>query len=163
MKGDPREQFDELWAQHAAAVYGYAARRVGLDGADEIVSEVFAVVWRRLDDVPADPLPWLYGVGRNVIRQYHRASFRRRRLEEALVSTTPTSIEFDGSADVLDAFFKLDDTDQEILRLVAWEELTPKEAAQVIGIAPPAFRMRLTRARRRLRVLLGEEVTRRDY
>jgi DNA-directed RNA polymerase specialized sigma24 family protein len=41
--------------------------------------------------------------------------------------------------------------DQEALLLVAWEELKPREAAKSLGINPAAFRVRLLRARRRLR------------
>jgi RNA polymerase sigma-70 factor (ECF subfamily) len=35
--------------------------------APDVVAETFLVAWRRLDDVPADPLPWLYGVARRVL------------------------------------------------------------------------------------------------
>ena len=41
--------------------------------------------------------------------------------------------------------------------LIGWEELTPSEAAEVLGISPFAARTRLHRARRRLRGRLAEE------
>jgi len=41
-------------------------------------------------------------------------------------------------------------TDREALLLVAWEDLTPSQAARALGIRPTAFRVRLLRARRRL-------------
>ena len=47
--------------------------------------------------------------------------------------------------------------DREVLRLVAWEGLSPKEAAAVLGVAPAAARKRLQRARSRVRVLLEED------
>ena len=53
------ERFQALYAGHHAAVYAYAVSRVGRQLADEVVSEVFLVAWRRLADVPAPPLPWL--------------------------------------------------------------------------------------------------------
>ena len=46
--------------------------------------------------------------------------------------------------------------DREALLLVAWEDLTPAQAARSLGINPTAFRVRLLRARRRLRAKLGE-------
>ena len=40
------------------------------------------------------------------------------------------------------------------LLLIAWEDLTPSQAARALGIHPAAFRVRLLRARRRLRASL---------
>ena len=45
----------------------------------------------------------------------------------------------------------LADSDRELLLLVAWEGLTPAEAAVALGISPVAARTRLHRARRRAR------------
>jgi hypothetical protein len=70
MASSGRERFDGLWSKYAGPIYAYAARRVGRGDADEIVSEVFAVAWRRIDDIPVRELPWLYGVGNNVIREH---------------------------------------------------------------------------------------------
>lgn len=61
-----RKRFDELWNEHAASIYAYAARRVGRETAEEVVADVFAVAWRRIGDLPERELPWLYGLGRNV-------------------------------------------------------------------------------------------------
>jgi RNA polymerase sigma-70 factor (ECF subfamily) len=46
--------------------------------------------------------------------------------------------------------------DRETLFLLAWEDLTPSQAAKVVGITATAFRVRLLRARRRLRARLEE-------
>jgi len=61
--------------------------------------------------------------------------------------------------DVLGALAQLSDSDREAVLLIAWEGLDPREAALVIGITGSAFRMRLSRARRRLRRLLAQENT----
>jgi DNA-directed RNA polymerase specialized sigma24 family protein len=42
------------------------------------------------------------------------------------------------------------------LLLIAWEDLTPAQAADALGISATAFRVRLFRARRRLRAALPE-------
>ncbi len=49
------------------------------------------------------------------------------------------------------AFNGLSASDREAIALVTWEELEPKEAAAVLGISPRRFRVRLHRARQRLR------------
>jgi RNA polymerase sigma-70 factor, ECF subfamily len=55
------------------------------------------------------------------------------------------------------ALARLPERDQEMLRLVAWEGLTDAGAlGLVLGMSPSAVRVRLHRARRRLRRLLAE-------
>ena len=61
----------------------------------------------------------------------------------------------DSPGDVLAAFHTLAPGDQEILSLVAWEELTPAEAAEVLSMPVARFSVRLHRAKRRLRSRLG--------
>ena len=51
----------------------------------------------------------------------------------------------------------LGDEDQEILKLVAWDGLTPSQAAVALGISAVAARTRLHRARRRLASLLNAD------
>ncbi|MET8305280.1 sigma factor-like helix-turn-helix DNA-binding protein [Micromonospora sp. NPDC005173] len=54
----------------------------------------------------------------------------------------------------------LSDLDQEILRLIGWEELTVSEAAQVLGCARATVAVRLHRARRRLTEAMSEQPVR---
>jgi RNA polymerase sigma-70 factor (ECF subfamily) len=58
---------------------------------------------------------------------------------------------------LLRALATLSDEDQETLRLVAWDDLPLDQAARVAGVSGPAFRMRLSRARRRLAAALAEQ------
>jgi RNA polymerase sigma factor (sigma-70 family) len=54
------------------------------------------------------------------------------------------------AARLRDALGRLGEDDRELLTLIGWEELTPAEAAEVLGIRPGALRSRLHRARARL-------------
>lgn len=45
-------------------------------------------------------------------------------------------------------------TDREVLALIAWDDLSPDEAAEVLGCSRAAFAVKLHRARSRLRVQL---------
>jgi RNA polymerase sigma-70 factor (ECF subfamily) len=56
---------------------------------------------------------------------------------------------------MLRALADLTEPDREILTLVAWHGLSPKEAARVVGITVATYRVRLHRARRRLVAALG--------
>src|SRR5689334_12313037 len=73
------QRFEALYRAHYAAVARFVHRRTGAGGVDEAVAETFAVAWRRLEDVPADPLPWLYVVARNVLYAERRSAERARR------------------------------------------------------------------------------------
>jgi len=158
--------FRRLHADHGRDILAYALRRVSdPEDAADIVAETFLVAWRRAADVPpgAEARLWLYGVARRALANQLRGERRRARLTERLrvelVEAMPGSAEYevgDGRAEA--ALAQLDPRDREILRLTAWEELTPGEVAQVLGISSVAARSRLHRARLRLRRELEEQV-----
>ncbi|MEX0865618.1 MAG: sigma-70 family RNA polymerase sigma factor [Acidimicrobiia bacterium] len=158
------EWFESLWVENADLVYLYAARRVGPDFAPDIVGETFTVAWSRGSHVPSPALPWLYGVARNVIGRHRRTETRYFRLiERAAHNPAPDAIPMEMKVIERDiwerALRALDETDREALLLVAWEGLSPAEAAVVMGYSAGAFRVRLSRARRRLRRQLEQTQT----
>jgi RNA polymerase sigma factor (sigma-70 family) len=150
------ERFRDVFS-HLGAVAAYARRRGNRD-ADAVAAEVMTIAWRRLADVPVDdPRPWLYATARNLVLADARRS--------SLVSTgeageltdaapAPEVLELDPALGV--ALRSLSRLDREALLLVAWEDLTPAQAAHSLGINPTAFRVRLLRARRRLRARLAD-------
>jgi RNA polymerase sigma-70 factor, ECF subfamily len=157
-------RFGKLYREQARAILAYALRRVeNPEDASDVVAETFLVAWRRLDEVPIGRRErlWLYAVARRVTANVRRAEGRRTRLAERLSETLPTELAIDpglgGKAiEVLRAMAGLGDEERELLLLVTWDELSPSEAAKVLGLSPLAARSRLHRARRRLRVLLEE-------
>jgi RNA polymerase sigma-70 factor (ECF subfamily) len=136
-------------------VWAYAAARAGHQIADEVVSETFAVAWRRFADVPDPALPWLLGVARNVLRDGHRAEVRREAFTAELARWAPRAAgdvaeEVAERLAVVRAMAAIPEGDREILILVAWQGLSPREAARVVGCSAATLRVRLHRARRRL-------------
>lgn len=157
----PEERFTALFESTHRALLAYAVRRV-VDPADaaDVVAETFLVAWRRLDDVPPgdQARPWLFGVARRVLANLHRGDRRRHALADRLRETLtdvvpPPSV---GESPVERALRRLGEGDQEILRLVAWEELARDEIAVVLGVSRGAVRVRLHRARRRLLEQMAE-------
>lgn len=149
-----------IYERHAAKVAAYAVRRASSTDAADAVAETFLVVWRRHDDVPDEPktLPWLYGVTRRVLANQRRTDRRRGRLRDRLASEfarhdidPPPFDEMEEFRRVAAAMRRLSDDDAELLRLTAWEALTPTEIAMAMGIEPATARQRLRRARQRLR------------
>lgn len=151
------ERFRRLYAAHGREVLAYALRRTGdAEDAADAVAETFLVAWRRLPEVPAgdEARPWLYGVTRRTLANQRRGEHRRHRLAERLrddlVRASLLSVAEDRDERVDAALASLGPDDREILRLSAWEELSPSQAARVLGISAIAARSRLHRARRRL-------------
>jgi RNA polymerase sigma-70 factor (ECF subfamily) len=152
---DDRERFTVLYDRYRMRVWAYAASRAGGEAADEIVSETFMVAWRRFADMPSAELPWLLGVARNVMRDAVRAEARRASLTAELRRWTeePAADVAESVIDrlaMLRALADLPDTDREVLTLMAWQGLSPREAARVLGCTAPTVRVRLHRARKRL-------------
>lgn len=147
-----RSWLEDLFDAHHARLLAFAVRRVGPDDADDVVSEVYAVAWRRRAEVPDPALPWLYQAARNVVLHHYRADGRRAGLAEAVAAVgSPHSPSAEAtSAAVIDSVLEgLEPLDAEVLRLTVWEELTPSEIATVLSITPGTVRTRLMRARRR--------------
>jgi RNA polymerase sigma-70 factor (ECF subfamily) len=137
---------------HLGAVAAYARRRGHAD-AEAAAAEVMTIAWRRLADVPKDdPRPWLFATARNVVL----ADRRRTRTVSAPDAVASETVVLELDAELEAALRSLSYADREALLLVAWEDLTPAQAARSLGINPAAFRVRLLRARRRLRGRLDE-------
>src|SRR4051812_20270530 len=76
---DAATSFDAAFRAHVRVVRAYTLRRTAPEDAADIVAETFAVAWRRWDDAPADPLPWLLGIARRVVANARRTSSRASR------------------------------------------------------------------------------------
>ncbi|MEP9363375.1 sigma-70 family RNA polymerase sigma factor [Nocardioides sp. CN2-186] len=165
MSESREDTFRRLYASHFDAVLGYAIRRTDRpEDAADVTAETFLVAWRRLTHVPTDAetRPWLYGVARRVLANHRRGDHRRTalgdRLRRELAGSMPdTSDDVVQRADVVAAMRRLSGRDQEVLELHLWEGLEPREIAEVLGLTTVVVRPRLSRARARLRELLGND------
>lgn len=160
---DPQARFEAVYAAHNAAVRTYVRRRIGSQDADDVVADVFVIAWRRLRDVPEDPLPWLLGVARRVTANRWRGATRAAALRDRMMFESPTLAPAVSmtpeSSRVLRALSTMRERDRETLLLVAWEGLAPAQAAKVLGVSPNTFSARLSRARRRFERALAAEST----
>jgi RNA polymerase sigma factor (sigma-70 family) len=162
----PRElaeaRFSRLYQDHEREILRYALRRSEeAEDAADVVAETFLVAWRRLGDVPLgeEARLWLYATARRVLANQKRGVKRRTRLAERLRQELRRQLPAPAPGErgeVLEALAALREGDRELLMLVGMEELTPNQAARVLGISTVAARTRLHRARRRLRALLAE-------
>jgi RNA polymerase sigma-70 factor (ECF subfamily) len=153
-------RFDALFTAHQGHVLAYAMRRTGAwADAEDVAAETFTIAWRKFDAIPeTEPLPWLYAVARRVLANHRRGLGRRERLAALLRVedvSTPLRAGEDRDGPAFAALSSLAPADQEVLRLVAWEELGNQAIAAVLGITPNAVAIRLHRARARFAAALA--------
>jgi RNA polymerase sigma-70 factor (ECF subfamily) len=163
-----RGRFEEIYASTRLPLLGYLVRRSEtVEDAADLLAEVYLIAWRRIDDVPAgeQARPWLFGVARRVLANHHRRERGETELAVALETafrmhqtaaqaSTDAGGELEGA--VVEALAKLSSADRELLMLNAWDDLTPAEIAVVLRRPVGVIRVRLHRARKRLRARLGE-------
>ena len=157
-------RFQALFEEHYRAVARFVRMRGhGSADADDLIAGTFEVAWRQMDKVPEgrEALPWLLGVARNLSRNARRKAQREASFVNELSSTTVSWAEMPiedraASAEVMGALVQLKPVDRDLILLVAWDELTPSEAGQVLGLRPVTARSRLHRARQRMSALLEE-------
>jgi len=156
----------EFYRRHVAKIVGAGARR--FDDPEEVadfVATVFLVVIesaRSFDPRRGTAVAWLYGLAANVAakqrRQRDRAADAARRLSGRAYLEPDDYNRINEQLDaavraraVHAAMDELRPADRRLLGLVAVDGLSPVEAAAALGISRVAARVRLSRARRRVR------------
>lgn len=157
--GDPRDEFEDLYQSTRDGLLRYLMRRCSnAEEAADLLSETYLTAWRKLDVIPEGESAqlWLYGVARNLLLR----SARRRRVADRLVERLADGLRaVDVTASGSDprshalrrSLSDLPERDREILTLTAWEGLAPREIASVMGLSANIVRIRLHRARTRLK------------
>lgn len=153
----PDQRFDALARELIEPLRRFLARRTDPETAEDALAETLLVLWRRLDDVPGEPLPWAYAVARNCLANALRGERRQARLaaraaahEQPAVADGPEAV-LGVDDELATALAALPEQDAELLRLWAWEQLEPREIAEVLEITANAVSVRLHRAKARLR------------
>ncbi|MEU9186947.1 sigma-70 family RNA polymerase sigma factor [Streptomyces sp. NPDC048484] len=153
------QHFRDVYEECYPRVLAYSTSLVGRQLGEDLTSETFTVAWRRVRDIPQPALPWLLGVARNLMRELRRRDSRQYALaaaEAQRISSGARTDVGDVAADVTDreaalqALAGLSDADRELLTLIAWQGLSTKQAARVLGCTTATLTVRLHRARRRL-------------
>jgi RNA polymerase sigma-70 factor (ECF subfamily) len=163
--GEP-EAFGLIYDRHAATLLRFLGRRAGARVAEGLVGELFRIAFERrkaFDLSRGSALPWLYGIGSNLLLKHRRGEARRLRASARIAVGRETA---DGRATaaaldarllfprVADAIEGLPDDERQALLLFAWEELPYQSVAEALDLPIGTVRSRLNRARARLRELL---------
>ncbi|MGH3408417.1 MAG: RNA polymerase sigma factor, partial [Streptosporangiaceae bacterium] len=164
------EAFGRFYRRHEQRVLSYAiARCANATDVADVAGETFLVALgsaSRFSDDGGDAIPWLFGIARRVLAHHRRSFTRRQRLIRRLgglpslgpdeAAAVEAAIDASRLAPQLAAALAtLRPKDQELLRLVGGDGLSPAQAGAVLGMNPNTARVRLSRARARLRGLLA--------
>ncbi|MFC8668520.1 RNA polymerase sigma factor [Streptomyces sp. NPDC057199] len=151
--------FEPLVERHSAALHGYFARRAP-GAADDLLAELWLQAYatrRGFDPARGSVRAWLFGVARNVLStHWRRLASRRPDLPRSTADDPWEAVDDRLVAEAVaprlrELLARLPSDERELLLLVAWEQLTPSEAAAVVGIPAATARTRLHRARNRMR------------
>lgn len=160
--------FERLYLQHNKKVFGYAARRVGADLAEELTAQVFAEAWaarERFDRSRGAPVVWLLGIATNLLRRQRRSemtqlrAYRRSGVDRPHIDEEATVLDRVvarvGWAQVAEVLAELPEADREVLTLAGWAGLSYGEIAVVLDVSVGTVKSRLSRARARLVARVG--------
>jgi RNA polymerase sigma-70 factor (ECF subfamily) len=166
--GSDPELFDAFYSEHLEDLQRFVARRVGdPERAADLTADIFvaAIGSAHRYRPRGTPKAWLYGIARIVVAEDRRQSARERaremRLRGSLLLDEEEAARIEqridaaaGSRRLYEAMDRLSEDERAVLELVAIDELTVADAAAAVGVRPVAARVRLHRARRKLRTEL---------
>ena len=141
----------------------FLQRRAGLNDAPDLLGETFVVAWRRVADLPTNPIEarmWLFGLARGTLRNFARGERRRWALVDRVRAhlPAPSMPAADEGNEVRDAIARLGPDRAEIVQLVHREGFTLAQAATIVGIPASTARDRYARAKAELRITLSVDV-----
>ena len=169
--GTDPDIFEAFYREHVEGLQRFVARRVGdRERAADLTAEIFLAAIdsaHRYRPGRAAPKTWLYGIARTLVANDRRQSNRQRagqaeeRLRGSAMLDPEDAARIDARIDaaaqsrrLYEAMDCLPDAERAVLELVAIDELTVAEAAAAIGVRSGTARVRLHRARRKLRTEL---------
>lgn len=154
MSATREERFTAFVVEHGDAITRFVRRRHREGDAtsvDDVVADVLATCWRRVDDLPdGEEIAYAFGIARNVLANARRRAGRRAAIGATLRPVRASaSAELEAIADVTvrAALGALRPSEREVLLLAAFEGLSPDQCARVLGVSTNAAAIRLTRAK----------------
>jgi len=174
--GGRREEFGILVDKYRAKVFAVTARRIPRDDIEDVAQEAFVRIFRGLPGyAPVKPFEnWLTTITLRCCCDYWRAAGRRRERERTVPGPEQDDwLERIQAATSEEAFRtlsarrearellnvtmnRLDAEDRTLIELVYWEDRPLAEAAEVLEWGLAKTKVRLMRARRKLRKIIAD-------
>ena len=169
---DP-QAFRVFYDRYAVRVRSWYLRETGSEAAAlDLTAETFAQAWRGVrrfrDEADGSGAPWLFGIGRNLLRQYRRSW----RVETAARERMGLPLAFDGGEEydrvderieaarlkpaLSEAVDALPSEQRRALQLRVVDQLSYDEVAGRLGCSQNAARLKVSRALKTLTLSMGE-------
>lgn len=162
------EVFGAVFDAYFGDIHGYVAQRLGVDHAEDVVSDTFLIAFRKraqYDPARATVRSWLFGIATKLIGKHRRLEARTLRAlgrygpdgdapgHEERVSARVSAQSLQPS--LASALAGLEQRDRDVILLVALAGLSHEEIATALGVPYGTVGSRLSRARKKLRGSLG--------
>ncbi|MBB6570244.1 RNA polymerase sigma factor [Kribbella sandramycini] len=168
----PIAGFEAVYRANFGCVTGFFARRsTDPQEVADLTSDTFVQAIRSFasfDAARGTPRAWLLGIARNVFARHCESRTRTQDVAARLAGRRP--IDIDEAAELVvridaeragrvlfERLASLSAADREVVELVDLIGLAPSEAAAALQVSPGALRIRLFRARQRLRAAAGQK------
>lgn len=144
----------ELYEKYAGELIRFATGLVGPTDAADVVADTFVRVlgsrsWPDVDEQRA----YLYRAVLNEVRMRHRSTMRRR-AREMRAADSEAVYDIEVRPEVLEAISLLSPQQRAAVVLSYWEDLTPGEVGERLGVSEGSVRRQLARGRAKLREVL---------
>ena len=162
----PLEEFEQVYLRNVDVLMGYFARRCrDPQAVADLTSETFVRAvdgFAGFDPRRGSDRAWLFGIAARVFARHCEQSaggrdavarlggHRTLGMDEIEELAERIDAEREGAA-LMQRCARLPSVERAAIELVDLDGLSPKEAAQALGVSGVAFRKRLSRARSRLR------------
>jgi RNA polymerase sigma-70 factor, ECF subfamily len=166
--------FDAIYRDYHARIRRYLARLVGMDEAEDLAQEVFLKIDRSLEGFRGESsiATWVYRIATNAAMDRLRSPAYRARVSSAPVEESHEAEEIVVAADdrvssaeedairsemsgcVQDLMAQLPENYRTVLVLSETEGMKNSEIAEVLGVSLETVKIRLHRARGRLKEIL---------
>jgi RNA polymerase sigma factor (sigma-70 family) len=167
------DEFGVIFDRYSRVLYGYCARRVGPDLAEDLVAETLLTAFEqrhRFDPTAPSARPWLFGIATNLLRSHRRTEVRGwrafartgadpldgvRRVTDGIAERADERIDAAQTVRAMAAALAaMPRGHRDVLLMHAWSGLDYAELAAALGLPIGTVRSRLHRARARLRQAL---------
>lgn len=156
------EEFSALYRVHLPALSKYLVRRVPVDVVEDLASDIIEIAWRKRKQAPeGKELAWLYKIAGYVVANYRTKTNNRNRILALLIepqSAPSAEAVALGDQDLGIAWAQLRPSEQQLISLSSFEELSVSEIAVVLKISSNAVSIRLHRAKTKLQDLLEHQL-----
>jgi RNA polymerase sigma-70 factor (ECF subfamily) len=157
-----KDQFEQLYEEHAGPLLGFLVYRTGNRAtAEEVLADTFERVLRsrsKFNPGRGKVKTWIYSIALNRLRDLHRRSEAEERALRKSEAGAPEAVadidRFEERSTVAAALGQLDEMEREAVSLRYGADLTVAEVAETLGVKVSTAEGRIYRGLRNLKELL---------